>query len=390
MNKTSGIVKAVLIFLLPLFLLTSCGPKEYKGFNITKVSGVPCVELPSLSEAAALFPVPLSYYQISEAHIKNIVDIYNRFNLEADDTIEFYEQLADKLASLDSEVLLKEDQKSFERWKTGEAGQNSAEASAFAKKLASSIRSLVSVIKQLSHQDPLLNTSFSAEDFFLENAKTSEVKEVAAFLSVFYPEQKIISEFSERTPFVIDPAAYVDFPLAASVNSEGEATLLLPFDGNLSSFKMPRFFYEKIHSIAKKMANYYNSFSETDRQVVTELFEASSELNLLRYNLLDFFPTDEDKVILLDWLRYIVSLDRDDAFFLTGALASYCRAQWLYSYEIISVLDDINWNCSYYSDKKEAVQKTWNEYVYKKQDLLDALVFFEESFPDIAFIRSLE
>ena len=118
---------------------------------------------------------------------------------------------------------------------------------------------------------------------------------------------------------------------------------------------------------------------------MTELFESCSELRSLTYNLLDFFPTDSDKDILLEWLRYIVSLDREDALFLTGGLAAFCRAQWLYSYRIISVLDDINWNCNYYESEAEAVKKTWNDYVNKNQNLIDAIAFYEMSFPDIAF-----
>ncbi|MCR4940914.1 MAG: hypothetical protein K5930_12540 [Treponemataceae bacterium] len=390
MRKTSGIVKAVPVVLLALFLLISCGPEEYNGFNLTKNKGVMCVELPFPSGSDAFVTIPLSYYQISEVHIKNLADLYNRFNLEADDTIAFYKTIAGQLADFDSEIILEDDRRSFEKWKSAMYGQNLSDAAPLAEKISGSIESLVSVIRELSGQDPLLNTTFTAEDFFNARGKTEEIKAASAFISHLYPGVKIISEFSERTPFVLDETLYIDFPLVASVNEEGESLLLLPESGKFPSIKMPRLFYEKIHSIAKKMAIYYNSFSETDRQVVTELFEGSSELHLLEYNLLDFFPMDKDRVILLDWLRYVMSLPRNEALSLTGGLKAFCRAQWLYSYKIISVLDDINWNCSYYGDKDVAVRKTWTDYVYKKQDFLDALVFFEESFPDIAFVRSLD
>ncbi len=390
MRKTSGMVKAVPVVLLSLFLLTSCGPKDYNGFKLTKQSGARCVELPSPSQDGSVINIPLSYYQVSEAYIKNIVSIYNAFNLESEDTFDFYENAAAMLVNFDTKLLLEDDKRSFDKWKSASSGKNVKDAKPFAKETAAAIKTLVSVIKKLSRQDPLLNKSFASEDFFSENGKTKEVQNAASFIAQFYPGVKVISDFSERTPFVIDESKYIDFPLAASVNKEGEATLIVPDGGKLATFKMPVLFYEKLRSIAQKMANYYNKFSETDRQVVTELFEGCSELHLLNYNLLDFFPTDSDRKVLLDWLRYIVSLRRDDAMFLTGGLASYCRAQWLYSYEIISVLDDINWNCDNYDDKEAAIKRAWNDNVYKNQDLMDALVFFEESFPDLKFIRNLD
>ena len=419
MRKSS---RTTLGLLLAVFLLTSCMPKEYNGFKISKQNGAYCIELPTVPSSAvssdlseiSIIKIPLSFYLVSEAHLKNFTDIYNGFNIEADDTIAFYENIASLVENWDSSLVLEEDRKSFERWKA--AGKSAEKSSAsvgnvftsesFVKKYAESMGIFVGILKKLSRQDPLLNTSFTAEDFFNSNARTREVKEAASFVEQFYPGVKIISEFSERTRFVIDESKYVAFPVAATINKEGEATLIraskdvkIGADGsdstdingdasnsnNLRSFEMPVMFYEKLHSLAKKMAKNYNNFSKTDQQIVTELFESCSELRSLTYNLLDFFPTDSDKDILLEWLRYIVSLDREDALFLTGGLAAFCRAQWLYSYRIISVLDDINWNCNYYENETEAVKKTWNDYVNKNQNLIDAIAFYERSFPDIAF-----
>ena len=203
-----------------------------------------------------------------------------------------------------------------------------------------------------------------------------------------FPGIKIITEFSERTRFAVDEALFVDFPVAASINKEGEASLISA--ANLRTFKMPVVFYGKLHSIAQTLAKNYNNFTKTDQQIVTELFESCSELHKLTYSLLDFFPTENDRDILLAWLRYIVSLDREDSLFLTGGLAAFCRAQWLYSYRIISVLDDLNWNCDTYENEAEAAKKTWNDYVHKNQNLIDAFAFYENTFPDIAFIKNLD
>ena len=403
--------RTTLVILLAVFLLTSCMPKEYNGFKIAKQDGTYCIELPFISagdtqSGSTIVNIPLSFYLVSEAHIKNLADIYNRFNLEADDTLAFYEDIANQVESWNSALLKKDDVRGFEKWKSAKSGQNVADAEPFAKKYGEAVQTLVAVLKKLSRQDPLLNTNFAAEDFFNANGRTREVKDTAAFFAEFYPGVKIISEFSGRTRFVIDKSKYVAFPVAATINKEGEAKLIetdtdakIGADGSVStdindgnansnglrSFEMPVMFYEKLHSIAKKLAKNYNNFSKTDQQVVTELFESCSELRSLTYNLLDFFPTDSDKDILLDWLRYIVSLDREEALFLTGGLAAFCRAQWLYSYRIISVLDDLNWNCGFYDSETEAAQKTWNDYVYKNQNLIDAIAFYEKSFPDIAF-----
>jgi len=410
MRKSS---RTTLGLLLAVFLLTSCMPNEYNGFKISKQNGAHCVELPSISSSAvssdlseiSIIKIPLSFYLVSEAHLKNFTDIYNGFNIEADDTIAFYENIASLVENWDSSLVPEEDRKSFERWKAGgnvfgkSAGKSSSSdenaftAESFVKKYAESMRTFVSILKKLSRQDPLLNTSFTAEDFFNSNARTREVNEAASFFEQFYPGVMIISEFSQRTRFVIDESKYVAFPVVTSINNEGEAKLIFAdsdlnggaVSNDLHSFEMPVMFYEKLHSLAQKMAKNYNNFSKTDQQIVTELFESCSELRSLTYNLLDFFPTDSDKDILLEWLRYIVSLDREDALFLTGGLAAFCRAQWLYSYRIISVLDDINWNCNYYESEAEAVKKTWNDYVNKNQNLIDAIAFYEMSFPDIAF-----
>ena len=390
MNKASVTVKTVLVFVLAAILLTSCGPKEYNGLKITRQDGERCIEVPFASAEKSTTTVPLTYYQVSEACIKDVEDMFNRFNIEAEETLASYEQLVLRLESYDPSIMPEKSQKSFSKWTVANSGQNVDAASAFVKEYSSAVRTLLEVLRRLSKQDPLLNTAFTAEDFFSLNGRTKAVKDASSFIEACFPGIKIISEFSERTPFVINEADYVDFPVAATINKEGEASLRNAGSSPLPTFKMPVLFYEKLHSIAQSLAKNYNAFSESDRQTVTELFESCSAVHSLTYNLLDFFPTDNDKSVLLGWLRYIMSLNRDDAQALTGGLAAYCRAQWLYSYEIISVLDDINWNCSYYENEQEAIKKTWIDYVYKKQGLMDALAFFEETFKDITFIQNLE
>ena len=392
MNKASVTVKTVLVLILAAFLLISCGPSEYNGFKIVKQDGERCVQLPypAPSSESSTILVPLTYYQVSEACIKEVVELYNSFNINADETLSSYEKLATRLASWDSAVIPEKSQKSFGKWFSANSGQNVTAAKPFAEKYCESVEVLVDVLRHLGKQDPLLNTAFTAEEFFNANGRTREVKAAGTFIEQCFPGVKIISEFSERTPFVINEADYIDFPVAAVINKEGEASLRPADSSGLPTFKMPVLFYDKLHSIAQTLVKNYNAFSETDRQTVTELFESCSAVHSLTYNLLDFFPTDGSKAVLLDWLRYIVSLDREDALLVTGGLASFCRAQWLYSYEIISVLDDINWNCSYYENKEEAVKKTWNDYVYKNQNLIDAFAFYENTFPDIAFIKNLD
>ena len=403
MSKSSGTIKATLGIMLAVFLLTSCGPTEYNGFKIVKQDGVQCLELPlpetgDTISGSATVTIPLSFYLIAEAHLKNFADIYDRFNIEADDTIAFYEDIANRIQAWDSSLLLGKERKSFERWKKSagksadsvltKSAQNPLPNELFVKKYSESMKLLAGILKKLGRQEPLLNTSFAAEDFFNENGRSREIKEAAAFVSKCFPGVKIIEDFSERTRFNVDESRFVEFPVAASINKEGEATLIST--ANLRTFKMPVLFYEKLHSIAQTLAKNYNYFSKTDKQIVTELFESSSELNKLVYNLLDFFPTDSDKEILLDWLRYIVSLDREEALFLTGGLAAFCRAQWLYSYRIISVLDDLNWNFDTYENETEAAKKTWNDYVHNNQDLVNAIAFYENTFPDIAFKKNFD
>ncbi len=397
MIKSSGTIKAAFGILLAVFLLTSCGPTEYNGFKIVKQDGEKCLELPlptdDTQSGSVTVKIPLSFYLVSEAHLKNFADIYNRFNIEADDTIAFYEDVANQVENWDSSLLPEKERRSFERWKksagiSADSSQKSLLNELFAKKYAESIKRLVAVLKKLSKQDPLLNTNFAAEDFFNENGRSREIKESADFVAKCYPGTKIIAEFSERTPFVVDESLFVEFPVAASINKEGEATLIS--SANLRTFKMPVLFYEKLHSIAQTLAKNYNNFSKTDQQIVTELFESCSELHSLTYSLLDFFPTKSDKDILLAWLRYIVSLDREDSLFLTGGLAAFCRAQWLYSYRIISVLDDLNWNCETYTNETEAAKKTWNDYVHNNQNLVDAIAFYENTFPDIVFKKKFD
>ena len=113
-------------------------------------------------------------------------------------------------------------------------------------------------------------------------------------------------------------------------------------------------------------------------------------MSVFREKQIEVFSPTVAEQLMLDALspRYLKLKHAPEDF--PSMLASFCRAQWLYSYEIISVLDDINWNCSYYDDKEYAVRKTWNDYVNKKQDLLDALAFFEETFGGITFIRNLD
>ena len=390
MNKASVTVKTVFVLILAAFLLTSCGPKEYNGLKITKQDGERCVEVPFASAEKSTTTVPLTYYQVSEACIKDVAELFNRFNIESEEMLTSYEQLALRLKRYDSAIIPEKERKSFEKWTAANSGQNVADSSAFAQEYSAAVSTLVDVLCRLSKQDPLLNTSFTAEDFFTQNGRTKAVKDAAAFVAQCYPGINIISEFSERTRFVINEDDYVDFPVAAIINKEGEASLRPAADTPFPTFKMPVLFYEKLHSIAQSLAKNYNAFSETDRQTVTELFESCSAVHSLTYNLLDFFPTDSDKAVLVDWLRYIASLDREDALSLTGGLASFCRAQWLYSYDIISVLDDINWNCSYFGSEEEAVKRTWNDYVYKNQGLMNALAFYEDTFKDISFIKNLE
>lgn len=398
MSKSSGTIKATLVIMIAVFLLTSCGPTEYNGFKIVKQYGEKCLELPLAvtdgnQSGSETVKIPLSFYLVSEAHLKNFADIYNRFNLEADDTLDFYEDVANQVENWDSSLLPEKERRSFERWKKAvgistDSSQKSLTNELFAQKYAESIKRLVAVLKKLSKQDPFLNTSFAAEDFFNENGRSREIKDSADFVEKCFPGTKIITEFSERTRFAVDESLFVDFPVAASINKEGEATLIS--SANLRTFKMPVVFYEKLHSIAQTLAKNYNNFTKTDQQIVTELFESCSELHKLTYSLLDFFPTENEKDILLAWLRYIVSLDREDSLFLTGGLAAFCRAQWLYSYRIISVLDDLNWNCDTYENEAEAAKKTWNDYVHKNQNLVDAFAFYENTFPDIAFIKNLD
>ena len=101
MSKSSGTIKATLVIMLAVFLLTSCGPTEYNGFKIVKQDGEKCLELPlptdDTQSGSVTVKIPLSFYLVSEAHLKNFADIYNRFNIEADDTIAFYEDVANQV-----------------------------------------------------------------------------------------------------------------------------------------------------------------------------------------------------------------------------------------------------------------------------------------------------
>ena len=92
MSKASVMVKTVLVFLLAALLLTSCGLKEYNGFKVVRQDGEWCVEIPVASTEKSITTVPLSYYQVSEACVKDITDMFNGFNIESEGLLESYEQ----------------------------------------------------------------------------------------------------------------------------------------------------------------------------------------------------------------------------------------------------------------------------------------------------------
>lgn len=387
----NGITRHARILILSLIagtamILTSCASKEYNGFKVVRQNGEQCVSFPSENSSASL-TLPLTYYQVSEVYLESFAEMYNRFTLEAKNVVAWYEESAEDYTTFNSALIPEEYRASFEKWVSLRSPETTARTEAFMKSYRQSYAALAGVLYELGRQDPLFNQDFSTQAIFDEYATTPDVKAALAFFSTYYPTVKIISSLQEQTPFILNSENFTDLPVTVELNEIRDFSII---EGELESIKIPVSLYKKLSSIAQTIAENYNSFSVTDRQLTDSLFEESRKMNDFFFTVNDFFTTPDEIAVFVDWMRYIASIEQEDAAFLRTSLKNFGRAQWEYSYELISVLDALNWYADYTGSKEKAAQTVWNDYVQDSKMLTEAIQFYEKTFPGLTFITSLD